>query len=71
MNCPTCNKPMHTRTRTLFVEVESKKWVYECEEMVCEDHPQDAWQTGEQLDKELEAIKAAKAAAAKLKKHTP
>ena len=70
MNCPVCNKPMTTRTGSSFEVIGGKKWVYEYEEMFCEAHPNDPFQTGEQADAGAAAIRANRAAAAKLKKAT-
>lgn len=70
MNCPVCNAPMRTRSVTTYIVIDGKRWVYEYEEMICDEHPNQAWQTSEQLQANIDAINAAKNAAAKLKKAT-
>ena len=70
MNCPICTRPMTTRAGSSFEVIDGKKWVYGFEEMVCKDHPNDPFQTGEQADAGAAAIRANRAAAAKLKKAT-
>lgn len=68
MNCPFCNKPMTSQLMSTYVVLKSKRWYYKYETMFCDDHPQQAWQTEAQLQANLDAIKAVKEAAAKLKK---
>lgn len=70
MNCPVCNAPMRTRSNTTYIVIDGKRWVYEYEEMICDKHPNQTWQTSEQLQANIDAINAAKNAAAKLKKAT-
>lgn len=62
---------MTTSTKTASIEIDGRKWVYEYAEMECQTHPGAFWQTEAQLQANLDAIKAVKEAAAKLKKAVP
>lgn len=65
MNCPTCNQPMRTRNRA---DIDPIGGVYEYEEMFCAEHPEAGYQTPEQLQENLDAIKAARERAQTKKK---
>ena len=67
MNCPVCNQPMHTVDMSSSIVIEGWRVFYNYQRMYCDYHPQQTWQTPEQLQSNLDAINAAKAAAAKLK----
>lgn len=70
MNCPVCNVPMRTRIVTTYMVIDGRRWVYEYDVMICDEHPNQQWQTSEQLAANINAINSAKAAADKLKKQT-
>jgi len=70
MNCPVCTKPMATRTKKAYRKIHGVRHAYYYSEMYCDDHPQQSWQTETQLQANLDAIKAIKEAAEKLKKAT-
>jgi len=67
MNCPVCSAPCQVRTGTAVI---GKKRVYEYEEWYCKNCPVYGWQDEYQFQKELDSMKAAKEAAAKLEKAT-
>lgn len=61
MNCPFCKKPMIEVEMTANVWIGGwiggKVWWYKYKRMYCDYHHQQTWQTAEQLEENLAAIK--------------
>ena len=64
MNCPVCEKPMIEVEMTSNLWIGGKVWWYKYKKMYCDYHHQQTWQTPEQLEENLAAIKELKEKAA-------
>lgn len=60
MNCIICNKPTATVQRTGSYKYKGVYIVYLYEEQKCNDHPNDTFQTSDQIQAALDKIKARK-----------
>lgn len=47
---------MRTRIRESYTSINGKRRYYDYSEMICDEHPNQTWQTGEQLDENIKTL---------------